>query len=49
MGIQLKSLRSSGRRRMAALKGVEKFLVEACAGQQFDALEEFLSFNREIP
>ncbi|OWZ63312.1 hypothetical protein AYX14_06753 [Cryptococcus neoformans] len=41
----LKSLRSSGRRRMAALKGVEKFLVEACAGQQFDALEEFLSFN----
>lgn len=34
---------------MAALKAVEKFLVEACVGLQFDALEKFLSFNREIP
>ncbi|XAO22083.1 hypothetical protein I312_100848 [Cryptococcus bacillisporus CA1280] len=41
----LKSLRSSSRRRMAALKAVEKFLVEACVGLQFDALEKFLSFN----
>lgn len=34
---------------MAALKGVEKVVVEACAGQQFDVLEEFLSFNRKLP
>lgn len=34
---------------MASLKAVEKFLVEACVGLQFDALEKFLSFNREIP
>lgn len=33
---------------MAALKAVEKFLVEACVGLQFDTLEKFLSFNREI-